>query len=138
MKTASATVSKTLWADVVKGPTQKKNKFNAASPEFVPRKKAEQKFNFNAEAPEFLVPEPTMNASAPEFVPPVSSNLNASTSEFIPPQHKLLNKAAEMQKMLLECYTDDESSDSDEEKLRSTMQKRKQLAKNSNIAILPF
>jgi hypothetical protein len=136
--TASMTVCKTSWAAVVKGPTQKK-KFNAASLEFVPRKKAEQKFKFNAEASEFVLPEPLMNASAPEFVPPVRSlNANVTTTQPVPPQHKLLHKASEMQKILLECFTDNESSDSDEDEPHSTMQMRKPPTRNSNIAVRPF
>merc|ERR1719498_1751455 len=79
-----------------------------------------------------------MSASAPEFVPPVSFSLNTFASEFIPPEHKLMNKAAEMQKLLLECYTDDESSDSDEDKPLSATQKRKQGTKNNSVAVRPF
>jgi len=144
-------VSNKSWSDIVKGkenirPTvQKKKKFNPAVAEFVPRKKAisvplpptEEKFEFNAEAPEFSVPELKMNALAQEFVPPVSQGLNPLTKEFIPPQHKLLNKAAEMQKLLLECYTDDDDS-SDDEPEAPVVQKRTQATAKPGTAVLPF
>jgi len=145
MKMSSTMVCQTSWADVVKGkegiaspPAQKKKKFNAAASEFVPKKKAvnasctQQKFSFNAEAPEFSVPELKMNALAPEFVPPVTQG----AKELIPVQHTLLSKAAEMQKVLLECYTDDDSSD--DEVPAPVVQKRKPASKRGCGPVLPF
>jgi len=135
----SDVVCKNSWADIVKGkevsalPTKLKKKFNAAASEFVPRKKAgnmpsaEQKlFNFNT--------------AAPEFVPPVTEGFNPSAKEFFPTQHKLLSKAAEMQKLLLECYTDDDDTSDDEPRClpASKVQKRKQATKRSTGTVVPF
>jgi hypothetical protein len=136
---ASDVVCKNSWADIVKGkevsafPTKQKKKFNATASEFVPRKKAantpsaEQKqFNFSTEAP--------------EFVPPVTEGLSPSTKEFFPTQHRLLNKAAEMQKLLLECYTDDDDTSDDEPRClpASKVQKRKQATMRSTGIVVPF
>jgi len=126
---------------------------NAEAPDFsVPELKmntlAKDKFNLNAEAPEFSVPEVKMNALAKEFVPPATQGLNAEShafsvpelkmnalaKEFIPPQHKLLRKAADMQKLLLECYTDDDSSD--DEPAIHVAQRRQQV--KSSGPVLPF
>jgi len=159
-----AMVSVQSWAEVVKGkenstcPTTEvgmkktKKKFNAASAEFVPRTKAtsgtkatsdtEEKFSFNAEAPEFSLPlgELKMNASAREFVPPAAQGLNPFTKEFVPPEHKLLTKAAQMQKLLLECYTDDDASSDDEpdEPARPVVQKPQPARKIGRFTVVPF
>jgi hypothetical protein len=150
MKKTSTTISKTSWADVVKGkeggvcPTEQKKKFNAKAAEFVPRKKAAcapGTFKFNAGAPEFSAPQLELNPLAQEFVPPVSQGFNPASNEFIPPEHKLMNKATEMQRLLLECYTDDEFSTDDEvssDDEPPTMQKRKPMTKKENTAVLPF
>jgi len=145
MKMTSTAVCKNSWADVVKGmegPTKQKKKFSAKAAEFVPRKKvastavAEPQCNLNPEAPEFYVPELTMNPLAVEFVPPATQGLNPTTKEFFPTEHKLLNKAAEMQKLLLECYTDDEDSSDDEPQRPVVTQKRNQVM--DSAIVRPF
>lgn len=146
MKVTSIEISENSWADIVKGAkgfAQKKKKFNPTVAEFVPRKKAsdaprtKQDFNFNVDAPEFSISELKMNALAKEFVPSMTPGLNPSTKEFVPPEHKLINKAADMQRLLLDCYTDDDDS-SDEEMPVSLEQKSKQTNKKETGIVLPF
>jgi len=148
MKVTSTEIFKDSWADIVKGTasidrTQKKKKFNPAAADFVPRKKASEasrkqhEFNFNVNAPEFSIPDLKMNASAKEFVLPMTPSLNASTKEFIPAGHKLLNKAADMQRLLLECYTDDEDSSGDENPV-PLAQKSERAKKEDYGTVLPF
>jgi len=125
---------------------QKKKKFNAKVPEFVPKKKAanaptiKHQFSFNPEAPEFSAPELKMNPLAEEFAPPVTQGLKPAMKEFVPTGHKLMSKAAEMQRLLLECYTDDETTDDEPQCPPSApvMQKLKQATKRGTTMVVPF
>jgi len=120
--------AKICWADIVTG------KVRSASP-------AAQEFKFNSEAPEFAINELKMNASAQEFVPPPAQSFSPSAKEFFPPEHKLLHRATEMQRLLLECYTDDDDSSDDEVRCQppaAMPQKRKQVRKRLTPAVAHF
>merc|ERR1719345_522779 len=133
----SANVCKGTWSDIVKG------KVHDASPTAQMLKLEEEAPQFKASAKAFVprrkrlaINEPKMNASAQEFVPSPTQSLSPSAKEFTPPEHKLLNKAAEMQRLLLECYTDDDSSDGEAQP--PVVQKRKLVRKKAPPTIAPF
>lgn len=86
------------WADIVKG------KADVAIP-------AAQEPKLSSDAPEFVMPEFTFNASAQEFK---IDSLNPSAKDFDPSEADLLRRAAEMQRVLLGCYSDEDDSSDDE------------------------
>merc|ERR1719265_2103339 len=58
--------------------------------------------------------------------------------QLMPTEHKLLNKAAEMQQLLLECYTDDEDSSDDEPRCVAVTQKQNLVTKKGITTVRPF
>jgi len=126
--TSAKIVHQSSWADIVKGKTL--SAFPAA-----------QEFKFNTEAPEFAINELKMNALAQEFVPPPTESLEPSAKTVIPSEHKLLHKASEMQRLLLECYTDDDESSDDEVQCQpsaAVLQKGNKVRKSVTPVIAPF
>lgn len=86
------------WAEIVKG--------KAAAMASV-----EPKFQFDPEVPEFkLNVGQTLNPSAKEF-DPAGQCFNPSAKEFDPSESKVMQRAAEMTSLLLECYSDSDSED---------------------------
>jgi len=80
----SAQKHQPTWAEIVKGKTA------IAAP-------VEQKFQFDPEVA--------------EFKPNVNQCLNPSAKEFDPSQSQLMQRAAEMTSLLLECYSDSEDDE---------------------------
>merc|ERR1719359_2722684 len=75
---------KLTWAEIVEG------KSAVMAP-------VEQKFQFDPEVP--------------EFKPNVDQGLNPSAKEFDPSASQLMQRAAEMTSLLLECYSDSEDDE---------------------------
>lgn len=101
----SAQKNQPSWAEIVKG--QKKGASAQPVETKLQLNPEVQEFKFNPEVQEFQ-----FNPQVQEFKPQVNQSLNPCATDFDP---QLMEKAAQMTSLLLDCYSDSDDDDDDKE-----------------------